>query len=90
MSDPIHPTAAKNALDSLAAHPGWELYKARVDELVKLEIEAKIFDPKTSDQERRDLVNARLLLVNGYAPEKIRQSLYAKFKTEVIKQNAAK
>ncbi len=88
MSEPIHPTSAKNALDSLAAHPGWELYKARVDELVRNDIEAKIFDPKTPDQERRDLVNARLLLVNAYAPERIRQALYAKFNTEVIKEKS--
>jgi len=90
MANPVHPVTAKNALESLAGQTGWDMYCARVDELVEIEINAKIFDSRTSDQERRDLVNARLLLVRHYSPERIRQSLMAKFNSEIIKLNAKK
>jgi hypothetical protein len=86
----MHPQSSKNALESLAGQPGWQLYCERVSDIVAREIDAKIFDRKTSDQERRDLVNARALLVESYSPEKIRQGMVARYQGELIKEAAAK
>lgn len=70
-----HPEVAALVLRSLGGNSGWEVYCKRFDDIVKNEIEAKIFDPKTPEGERLALIHARRLLVDSYAPEKIRASL---------------
>ncbi len=80
-----NPKSRMLALQSLEGHPGWPVYCARVAERVKKQIDDKVFDPKTSDEDRRTLVGARKLLMDEFTPEKMRQSMIAQAKTEVIK-----
>lgn len=70
-----HPQVAALALRGLSGSTGWAIYCARFDEIVKRELDDKIFDPKTPESERLGLIHARRLLVGSYAPEKIRSSL---------------
>lgn len=84
-SQRIDPRSAKLALDSLGGNPGWPIYCDRFEEIVRKQIEAKIFDLKTSDEERRTLVAARQLLVENYTPEKMRESMLAAARTEIAR-----
>ena len=70
-----HPEVVALALRSLAGNSGWEIYCARFDEIVKREIDDKVFDPKTPEADRLGLIQARRILVGSYAPEKIRSSM---------------
>jgi hypothetical protein len=84
--DPRAPRSAKLALDSLGGHPGWPIYCERFDQIVQREIDAKIFDPKSTDEERRTLVAARILLVGTYLPSKMRESMLAALRTEIQRE----
>jgi hypothetical protein len=80
-----NPNSRALALNALGSHPAWPLYIARFNEVVANEIDAVIFDPKTTDEIRRSLVLARKLLVTGYTPEKMRQSMLVVAETQIIR-----
>lgn len=65
------------ALNSLPGNSGWQVYCERFNEIVAHEIDKKIFDPETPDEECRVLRRARKLLVDNYAPEKVRTAMVA-------------
>jgi hypothetical protein len=67
--------AQNEALHLLEGHPGWRLYCDRFDEIVRKEVDEKIFDTLTSDEDRRTLVAARKLLTESRAPEKMRKAM---------------
>lgn len=89
MDQPLQARSAKLALDSLGGHPGWPLYCARFEEIRAKEIDAKIFDLATSDEDRRTLVSARKLLSESYAPEKMRTYMLTALKTEITRGDNA-
>lgn len=78
----------KYALENLAGQPGWQLYCQRVQQIVAMEIDAKVFDESTTDEERRALVKARNLFIKQYSPERIRESLVALARSAQIQAEA--
>lgn len=82
----LTPNAQRDALHSLEGHPGWKLYLARFDEIVRKEIEEKIFSVETSEEERRIFVHARRLLVNSYAPESMRRGMITACNTQIERE----
>jgi hypothetical protein len=78
-----NPKGREMVLNALEHNDAWKLFCERHKEVVKTVIEAKIFDPKTSAEEREKLVNARLVLVESYTPEKILGSMQVQARTEV-------
>jgi hypothetical protein len=79
----ITPEARRNAFIALEEHPGWKLYCARQAEIVASQIDARIFDPKTTDEERRTLVEARPLLMGANAPEQVRKGMVTICETQM-------
>ena len=79
------PRSTKYALEALGGHPGWQMFCARSMEMVRLQMDAKIFDPATSDEERRSLVLARRLHVDQFTPEKLRESMLTQARTEITR-----
>lgn len=82
----LTPQAQNEALHLLENHPGWRLYCARFDELVRKEVDEKIFDTKTSDEDRRTLVAARQLLVNSRAPEQQRKAMITATESAIARE----
>jgi hypothetical protein len=80
-----NPKSRQMSLQSLGGHPGWPVYCARFSEIIQKQIEAKIFDTKTPDDERRTLVAARKMLTEAYTPDKMRESMIAQATTEVMR-----
>ena len=85
---PRNPRSDKLALDSLGGHPGWPLYCDRFNLILQKDIEARIFDPKTSDEECRTLRAARKMLVDSYSPDKMRESMLTALRTEITRQDS--
>lgn len=79
----ITPEARLSALLGLESHPGWPLFCERMKDIVANQIDAKIFDVNTSDEERRTLVAARPLLIGPNAPEQVRKALAAVCESEI-------
>lgn len=85
-----NPKSRQMALNAIGSHPGWPIYCDRFEQLIKANIDAKIFDLKTSDEDRRTLVAARELLATNYTPEKIRQSLLVVAESDVRRMENAR
>lgn len=83
MADPLSsPKQRALALQSLTLNPGWQFYVARHEAIVKQQLEAKVWDMATTDEERRVLVAARKLLVESYAPGKLVEAALTQALTE--------
>lgn len=77
-----HPRSRELALSSLRLNPGWSVYCDRFAKILETQIEAKVWDLKTSDEERRALVAARKLLTDSHAPEKLIESMITQANSE--------
>lgn len=84
-TDLTNPKSRELALLALGSTPGWPIYCARFGEIIAKEIDAKIFDLKTTDEDRRTLVAARELLTTRYTPEKIRETMLSVARNEVAR-----
>ena len=80
--NPVHPRNRELALSSLRLNPGWQVYCDRFAKVLENEIEAKVWDLKTSDEDRKTLVAARKLLVDSYAPEKMIEAMITQASNE--------
>ena len=80
-----NPHSRRLALNGLGSHPAWQVYCERFDEIVRKEIEANIFDLATSCEDRRTFVAARKLLVDGFAPERMRVSMLSAAENEIVR-----
>ncbi len=83
MPEKLPPESIVLSLQSLNGNSGWKAYCDRVQEVLEKEIDAKIFDPATPDDECRVLRRARKLLVDSYAPEKMRQGMVTVLETQI-------
>lgn len=75
------------ALNGLASSLGWGIYCERFQEIIRMEIEAEVWKPETTDERRRTLVAARKVLCDTYLPEKIRKTLLVSAETEIARQD---
>lgn len=80
--DRLTPGERVRLLVALETHPGFHLYCARHAEMLTQEIEARIFDPATTDGECRILRETRKRLVEQYTPSKIIEKLVAATENE--------
>jgi len=78
-----NPKSRLLALRGLGGTTGWPIYCNRFLEVIRMQIEDKIFDPKTSHEERATLVNARKVLTEGFTPEKMLQSMIVQAENEL-------
>ncbi|HEX2099181.1 MAG TPA: hypothetical protein VHF69_00875 [Candidatus Synoicihabitans sp.] len=60
---------------ALETHPGFHFFVERHAQILAQDIDAAIFDTKTSDEDCRLLREVRKRMVDQYAPEKILQKL---------------
>lgn len=90
MENNPNPKSRALALESLITSPGWPVYCSRFDAIVKEELEAKIFDSKTSPEEREKMVKAREFLVKDYTPGKMAERILgvARREAEFAEQKA--
>ena len=84
--DEIGPRDRLQLLAALEAHPGFHLFCERQATMIEQDIEAKIFDPATPDDECRVLRQTRRRLVESFTPEKILRNLYVATESEVKRQ----
>lgn len=83
MADQLaNPQQRALALQSLTLNPGWQFYVARHEAIVKQQLEAKVWDTATTDEERRVLVAARKLLVDSFSPGKLVEAALTQALTE--------
>ncbi len=75
------------ALNELDGSYGFAIFVKRWREQVGKEIDKVVYDPKTSDDERRNLVHARKYLVENFDPGKLVNSLIAGAKTEAAREH---
>ena len=72
-----HPRSRELALSSLRVTPGWSVYCERFAKILETQIDEKIWDLKTSDEDCMTLRAARKLLTDAHAPEKMLESMIA-------------
>lgn len=72
---------------SLQSSQAFALYCERFSEIVAREIDAKIFETETTDEQCRILREARKLLSGAYTPEKQLGSMAAALESEVIRHD---
>jgi hypothetical protein len=85
-----NPKSRLMALNALESSPGWPVFCERVSQIVAVEIDVKVWDIKTTDEERRNLVNARKLLTESFSPQKMLGSMQAAARTEVERVEQAR
>lgn len=76
-------------LRSLEIHPAFVFYCEQLAEKTRKEIEAKVWDTKTPDEEARILRETRKRLTEGFSPEKIVKSLLAAAEQEAEREKTA-
>lgn len=76
-------------LRSLEANAGFIFYCEQLAEKMTREIDAKVWDTKTTDEEARILRETRKRLTGGFSPEKIVKSLIAAAEQEAERDKSA-
>lgn len=76
----------KMMLEGLANSAGFQILCERWHDKVARDLDAKIFDVKTSDTEARILRETRARLMDAYQPKKLIESLIAQAKTEAARE----
>lgn len=84
--DDIPASQRELMLSNMAHSPAFALFCARWDEIVRVEVEAKIFDPETSDATTRELKLVRGQLTGARHPRKIVEAMLRAVKTEKTQQ----
>lgn len=83
---PLSAQSRHIALRALEHNDAFAIYCERHADIVSKQIEAKIFDLATTDEECRVLRQARKLLAENYAPGKMLQSMLVQAKTEAERE----
>lgn len=75
-------------LKGMALHPGFIFFCQRWDEKISKEIDARVWDTETSNEEARVLRETRKRLRDGFSPDKILMTLISSCETEVEREKS--